>query len=208
MAEQTFGARGQSASVQHLCGAALCVWCRDLERDVILAAAVGIGIQQLLEGDHGCVGFRQAQFAAHLENLPGQAVGLLAYTAMVALVGARGSNARGQVSPRCAHCAADGCYFWPWQTATIFQVNCLQRPQGSWHTTLGSGVVCVGEGQITLAPVGAGHAIYTSDPHTSMHTTDSGMQTLRGAAICGLARMFGWHHLVLPGSHSAHGQNW
>jgi len=122
----------------------------------------------------------------------------------VALAGARGSNARGQVSPHCAHCAADECYFWPQQVAAIFQVNCLQRPQGSWHTTPGWGVVCAGEGQIILAPIGAGHAVYTSDPHTGTHTAGPGMQMLRGAAIYGLVRMFGWHHLVLPGSHSAH----
>ncbi len=60
-------------------------------------------------------------------------------------------------------------------------------------------MVCAGEGQITLAPVGAGHAVYTGDPHIDTHTADPGMQTLRGAAICGLARVFGWHHLVLPG---------
>ncbi|CAK9874926.1 unnamed protein product [Sphagnum jensenii] len=35
---------------------------------------------------------------------------------MVALVGARGSNARGQVSPRSAHYAADERYFWPRQS--------------------------------------------------------------------------------------------
>jgi len=149
VAKQTFGAGGQSASVQHLCGAALCVWCQDLERDAISTVAVGIGIQQLLEGDHGCAGFRPAQFVTHLENLPGQAVGLLACTTMVALAGARGSNARGQVSPRCAHYATDGHYFWPRQAAVVFQVNCLQRLQGSWHTTPGWGVVCAGEGQIT-----------------------------------------------------------
>jgi hypothetical protein len=62
------------------------------------------------------VGFRLAQLAAHLEKLPGQVVGLFAYTTTVALVGAHGSNARGQVSPRYAHCAADGRYFWPWQS--------------------------------------------------------------------------------------------
>jgi len=60
-------------------------------------------------------------------------------------------------------------------------------------------MVCAGEGQITLAPVGAGHAIYTGDPHTDTHTAGPGMQTLRGATICGLARVFGWHHLVLLG---------
>ncbi len=206
MAEQTFGARGQSAGVQDLCGAALCVWCRDLERDAISATTVGIGIQQLLEGDHGCVGFRPTQFAAHLENLPGQAVGLPACTATVVLAGACGSNARGQVSPHYAHCATDGRYFWPRQAATVFQVNCLQRPQGSWHTTPGWGVVCAGEGQITLAPIGAGHTVYTGDPHIDTHTADPGMQTLRGAAICGLVRVFGWHYLVLPRA-SAHGQN-
>ncbi len=59
-------------------------------------------------------------------------------------------------------------------------------------------MVCAGEGQITLAPVGAGHTVYTGDPHIDTHTADPGMQTLRGAAICGLARVFGWHHLVLP----------
>ncbi len=180
MAEQTFRAGGQSVGVQHLCGATLCVWCRDLERDIISAAAVGISIQQVLERDHGCAGFRSAQLGAHLENLPGQAVGLLACTTTVALVGARGSNARGQVSPCYAHYAADGRYFWPRQAATIFQVNCLQRPQGSWHTTPGWGVVCASEGQITLAPVGAGHAVYTGDPHIDTHTADPGMQTLRG----------------------------
>ncbi len=154
------------------------------------------------------MGFRPAQFATHPENLLGQAVGLLACTTMVALAGARGSNVRGQVSPRCAHSAADGRYFWPRQAAAVFQVNCLQRPQGSWHTTPRWGVVCAGdEGQITLAPVGAGHAVYTGDPHTGTHTADPGMQTLRGAAICGLVRVFSWHHLVLLGSHSAHGQN-
>jgi hypothetical protein len=176
-----------------------CVWCRDLEHDAISAAEVEIGIQQLLEGDHGCAGFRPAQFAAHLENLPGQVVGLLACTATVVLVGARGSNARGQVSPHCAHCVADGRYFWPRQAAAVLQVNCLQRPQGSWHTTLGWGMVCAGEGQITLAPVGAGHAVYTCDPHTGTHTASPGMQMLRGATICGLARVFGWHHLVFLG---------
>jgi len=144
------------------------------------------------------VGFRSAQFVAHLENLPSQVVGLLACTATVALAGARGSNARGQVSPRCAHYAADGRYFWPRQAAAVFQVNCLQRPQGIWHTTLGWGVVCAGEGQITLAPVGAGHAVYIGDPHIDTHIAGPGMQTLRGVAICGLARVFGWHHLVLP----------
>ncbi|CAK9869750.1 unnamed protein product [Sphagnum jensenii] len=111
--EQTFGAKGQSASVQHLCDAALCEWCRDLERDAISTTVVGIGIQQLLEGDHECAGFRPAQFAAHLENLLGQVVGLLACTMTIALAGARGSNAKGQVSPRCAHCAVDERYFWP-----------------------------------------------------------------------------------------------
>ncbi len=95
VAEQTFGAGGQSAGVQHLCGAALCVWCRDLERDAISAAAVGIGIQQLLDGDHGCASFKPAQFAIHLKNLLGQVVGLLACTTTVALAGARGSNVRG-----------------------------------------------------------------------------------------------------------------
>jgi len=187
VAKQTFGAGGQSVGVQYLCGVALCVWCRDLERDAISAVAVGIGIQQLLEGDHGCVGFRPAQFATHFKNLPGQAIGLLACTATVALAGARGSNAKGQVSPRCAHCATDRRYFWLQQVATVFQVNCLQRPQGNWHTTPGWGVVCAGEGQITLALVGARHAVYTSDPHTGMHTASPSMQTLRGAAICGLA---------------------
>jgi hypothetical protein len=68
-------------------------------------------------------------------------------------------------------------------------------------------MVCASEGQITLVPIGAGHAIYTGEPHTDTHTTGSGMQTLRGAAICGLAQVFGWHHLVFPGSHLAHGQN-
>jgi hypothetical protein len=73
----------------------------------------------LLKGDHGCASFRPAQFAAHLKNLLGQAVGLLACTVMVAMAGARGSNARGQVSPHCAHCAVDGHHFWPRQTAIL-----------------------------------------------------------------------------------------
>ncbi len=61
-------------------------------------------------------------------------------------------------------------------------------------------MVCAGEGQITLALVGAGHIVYTCDPRTDTHTADLSMQTLRGAAICGLVRVFGWHHLVLPGA--------
>jgi hypothetical protein len=85
------------------------------------------------------------------------------------------------------------------------QLSAKTSRQLAYHTRWG--VVCVGKGQITLAPVGAGHAIYIGDPHTGTHTAGPGMQTLRGAAICGLARMFGWHHLVLPASHSAHGQN-
>ncbi len=115
-----------------------CVWCRDLERDAISAAAVGIGIQQLLEGDHGCAGFRLAQFVAHLENLPGQAVGLLACTSTVVLVGARGSNVRGQVSPHCVHYAADGLYFWPRQSykSTIckdLKVAGIPHQGGEWY---------------------------------------------------------------------------
>jgi hypothetical protein len=45
--------------------------------------------------------------------------------------------------------------------------------QLAYHTRVGSDMCR--QGKITLAPVGAGHVVYTSDPHTGTHTTDPSM---------------------------------
>ncbi|CAM6011713.1 unnamed protein product [Sphagnum balticum] len=48
--------------------------------------------------------------------------------------------------------------------------------------------------------------LHMRPPHRHAYSRPGHANT-KGAAICGLARVFGWHHLVLPGSHSAHRQN-
>jgi hypothetical protein len=59
----------------------------------------------------------------------------------------------------------------------------VQASQGSWHTILGWGVVCVSERQTTLALDGSKHTAYKGGARANEQTTSSSMQMSKAWAI-------------------------
>jgi hypothetical protein len=54
----------------------------------------------------------------------------------------------------------------------------VQGFKGSRHTIPRWGLVCAGERQNTLAPIGLGHTAYNGGTHANVQTIDSNMQML------------------------------